>query len=153
MSKNRDALKFFQNFIREMIDIGGKNLPKSISASLGAKLGKLLRERGISGIENSLKKIYNVLNAKTKIKTIDDNILEITLKHSKKFCPIGGKINPERAEIIQNTICIPYTLAILNNLNSDLKYSAEIKNCILRSNNRICQYILTIEEKKSSNSQ
>ncbi len=149
MSKNRDALKFFQNFIREMIDIGGPNLPKSISASLGAKLGKLLKERGVSGIENSLKKIYNVLNAKTKIKSIGDNILEITLKYSKRFCPIGGKVNPERAEVIQSTICIPYTLAILNSLDSDLKYNVEIQDCILKSNNRICQYRLTIEEKKN----
>ena len=152
MSKNRDALKFFQNFIREMIDIGGSNLPKSISASLGAKLGKLLKERGVFGLENSLKKIYKVLSAKTKIKSIEDNIFQITLKYSKKFCPIGGKVNPERAEVIQDTICIPYTLAILNSLDSDLKYKVEIQNCILKANNRICQYRLTIEEKKNSSS-
>ena len=57
MSRNRDALKFFQAYIKEMIDVGGVNLPKSISVSLGAKLGKLLRERGLIGLENSLKKI------------------------------------------------------------------------------------------------
>jgi len=27
----KDALKFFQAYIREMIDIGGTNLPKAIS--------------------------------------------------------------------------------------------------------------------------
>ena len=47
MSKNKDALKFFQAFINEMIDVGGVNLPKSISVSLGAKLGKILKGRGI----------------------------------------------------------------------------------------------------------
>jgi len=30
-----------------MIDVGGPNLPKTISSSLGAKLGKLYKGRGI----------------------------------------------------------------------------------------------------------
>ena len=147
MSKNRDALKFFQNFIYQMIDIGGENLPKSISTSLGAKLGKMLRERGLIGIESSLKKIYTVLNAKTQIKSIDDNTLDITLKYSKKFCPIGGKFNPDKAELIQNTICIPYTTAILNSFHPEFKYESEILECILNSNNRHCRYILIKEPK------
>jgi len=75
MSKNKEALKFFQAYINEMIDIGGFNLPKSISSSLGAKLGKILKTRSPMSLENSLKKLYNVLNAKTKINTIDDNTL------------------------------------------------------------------------------
>lgn len=150
MSKNRDALKFFQNFIYQMIDIGGENLPKSISTSLGAKLGKMLRERGLIGIESSLKKIYTVLNAKTKIKSIDDKTLDITLKYSKKFCPIGGKFNPDKAELIQNTICIPYTIAILNSFHPEFKYESEILECILNSNNRHCRYKLIKEPKTTS---
>ena len=107
MTRNRDALKFFHNYIREMIDIGGPNLPKSISASLGAKLGKLLKKRGVSDLETSLKKIYNVLNAKTVIKPIDGNKLDISLRYRSRFCPLGGKYSPERAELIQNTLCFP----------------------------------------------
>ncbi len=151
MSKNRDALKFFQNFISQMIDIGGENLPKSISTSLGAKLGKMLKERGFIGVESSLKKIYNVLNAKTKIKTLNDDpkTLDITLKYSNKFCPIGGKVNPDKAELIQNTICIPYTIAILNSFDPEFKYESEILECILNSNNRHCRYKLIIKPKKS----
>ena len=152
MSRNRDALKFFQAYIKEMIDVGGVNLPKSISVSLGAKLGKLLRERGSTGLEDSLKKIYNVLNAKTQIKAIDDKTLEITLKYSKKFCPIGGKYNPDRAELIQNTICNPYTAAILNSSHPDFNYDSEILECILSSNNRHCRYRLIKEPKSGNNS-
>ncbi|MFX0024387.1 MAG: hypothetical protein ACFE9S_18860 [Candidatus Hermodarchaeota archaeon] len=147
MSKNRDALKFFQAYIKEMIDLGGANLPKSISASLGAKLGKLLQKRGVTSLENSLKRIYNVLNAKTTIKPIDDNTLEISLKYSHRFCPIGGKYNPDKSELIQNTICYPYTAAILNSSHPEFKYSAEIKECILNTNNRHCKYILYKEPK------
>ncbi|MFX1365870.1 MAG: hypothetical protein ACFFCE_17305 [Promethearchaeota archaeon] len=148
MSKNKDALKFFQAYINEMIDVGGVNLPKSISASLGAKLGKLLKNRGIEGVENNLKQIYNALNAKTQIKNIDNNTLEITISHASNFCPIGGKLNPERAELIRNTICIPYTRAILNTANPEIIYDIKTIECILESNNKNCVYQLI---KKSEN--
>ncbi|MCK4478998.1 MAG: hypothetical protein KAV01_00580 [Candidatus Lokiarchaeota archaeon] len=151
MPKNRDALKFFQAYIKEMIDVGGINLPKSISASLGAKLGKLLKQRGISGLENTLKRIYNVLNAKTQIKTIDDNTMEITLRYRSRFCPLGGKYNPDRAELIQNTICNPYTVAILNTTHPEYKYSAKIMECILNSNQKNCKYRLVKELKSIDN--
>ena len=147
MSKYHDALKFFQNFIYQMIDIGGENLPKSIATSLGAKLGKLLRDRGFSDVDSSLKQIYTVLNAKTKIKTLDDKTLDITLKYPKKFCPIGGKFNPDKAELIQKTICIPYTAAILSSFHSGYKYDYEIVECILNSNNKHCRYKLIKEPK------
>ncbi len=150
MPRNKDALKFFQNFLFEMIDIGGENLPKSIATSLGAKLGKILKERGYFGIESSLRRLYSVLNAKTRIKTIDDKTLDITLKYSKKFCPIGGKFNPNKAEIIQNTICIPYTAAILNSLHPEFRYSSKIVDCILNSKENHCRYILTKELKTSN---
>lgn len=151
MSKNRDALKFFQNFIYQMIDIGGENLPKSISTSLGAKLGKILKSRGIAEVQSGLKKIYNVLNAKTTIKSLDDNNLDVSLKYSKKFCPIGGKHNSERAKLIQETICIPYTTAILTSLNSDYTYKLEINECILKSNNKQCKYRLKFDKKSTNN--
>ena len=37
MSKNKDVLKFFQAYIKEMIDVGGNNLPKAISVKSGSK--------------------------------------------------------------------------------------------------------------------
>jgi hypothetical protein len=151
MTRNRDALKFFHNFIREMIDIGGPNLPKSISASLGAKLGKLLQNRGLSNLEGSLKKIYNVLNAKTKINHIDENTLDISLRYRSRFCPLGGKHNPERAKVIQDTLCVPYTIAILNTLNPDFKYKADIKECILESHGKKCHYLLLKKPKRNKN--
>jgi hypothetical protein len=115
---------------------------------LGAKLGKLLRERGVTGIENSLWKIYKTLEAKIKITTNDDNTYDISLKYSKNFCPIGGKFNPERANVIQNTICVPYTSSILNSLYPKLKFYPEFKECILNSNEKTCHYELRMEDKK-----
>ena len=147
MSKNKDTLKFFQSFIYEMIDIGGSNLPKSISSSLGAKLGKILKMRSPMSLDNTLKKIYSVFNAKTKINIIDDNTLEISLRYKNAFCPIGGKYNPDRVDLIQKSICIPYTNSILNTSHPEFKYNAEILDCILNTDNKICRYRLKKEPK------
>lgn len=146
MPKNREALRFFQAYINEMIDIGGENLPKSISASLGAKLGKILKERESLNLEERLIKIYSALNAKTKITSIDKNTREVIIKYRSNFCPIGGKYNPDRSDIIRNSICKPYTRAILQSLDPDRKYKTEIVDCILKSNRKNCQYLLTIDE-------
>ena len=87
-----DALKFLQAYIKEMISIGGENLPKTISARLGAKLAKLYKEKGISSIDSGLKKSYNVLDATAQInRKKNDKEIEVTIKHRKKFCPIGGR--------------------------------------------------------------
>ncbi|KKM79984.1 hypothetical protein LCGC14_1344410 [marine sediment metagenome] len=147
MSKNRGALKFFQSFIYEMIDIGGINPPKSISSSLGTKLGKILKTRSPMSLENSLMKIYNVFNAKTKINTIDNNTFEISLRYKKAFCPIGGKYNPDRVDLIQKAICIPYTIAILNTSYPEFKYNAEVLDCILHTGKKFCRYRLNKEPK------
>ncbi len=150
MSKNKDALKFFQAYINEMIDIGGVNLPKSISTALGAKLGKLLKKRGINGLENTLKQIYSALKAKTQIKSINDNTIEITVRHSSNFCPIGGKPNPERGELVRATICKPYTMAIITIAQPEIKYNIKTIECILDTNHKNCIYQL-IKESKDKN--
>jgi hypothetical protein len=144
----KDALKFFQNYVLEMIDIGGANLPKSISASLGAKLGKIYKKRGITGIEQCLAQSYKVLNATSNIQKIDENTLRVKLKYKKKFCPIGGKYNPEKAEAVHQSVCIPYTLGLLTEVNPNFKYVGEILECNLKSNKGVCEYTLKLEEKE-----
>lgn len=142
-----DALKFFQAYIKEMISIGGENLPKTISAGLGANLAKLYKEKGILNIEKGLKNSYSVLNAKAHITQINDNKYEVNIKHRKKFCPIGGKYNPDKANLIQKSICIPYTVGFLNEMDPQFKYSWEIHKCILESNENYCRYTLYLDKK------
>ena len=144
----KDALKFFQSYIIEMIDVGGSNLPKTISSSLGAKLGKLYKERGITGIENSLKQSYKVLNASPNIQKINDNTYKVTLRYKRRFCPIGGKHYPEKADLMQESLCKPYTSGFLNEIDPNFKYTGKILECNLKSNKGICTYILTLEEKE-----
>lgn len=146
----RDALKFFQAYIYEMIDIGGDNLPKAISTKSGAKLGKLYKRKGMPlNIESALNQIYTALKAKPMIKKLNDNTYEVVVKYRKKFCPIGGAPNRSRAKIFQENICIPYTRGFLNELFPQYKFDSEILNCIPLNDQRTCHYILKIQKKQS----
>jgi hypothetical protein len=131
-----------------MISIGGENLPKTISAGLGANLAKLYKEKGLSKIELGLKKSYTVLDAKAQINRISDSQLEIKIKHRKKFCPIGGKYDPNKADLIQKSVCIPYTVGFLNEMDSQFKYQWDIHECVLETNNHYCRYTLYLEKKE-----
>ncbi|UCD02169.1 MAG: hypothetical protein JSV23_03905 [Promethearchaeota archaeon] len=149
MSKTKDALKFFQVYIKEMIDIGGENLPKAISSKLGAKLGKMYKDRGLTlDIETALKQIYLALNGKPVIKQLNENRYEVIVKYSKKFCPIAGAYNPSRAPLFQDNICIPYTRGFLNELFPQFIFGEDFLSCIPLNNQRLCHYILKIENKK-----
>jgi hypothetical protein len=147
----KDALKFFHAYINEMIELGGKNLPRAVSTKLGSKLGELYKSRGLNtNIETALKRSYKVLGATPNIKKIDSNSYEVSIKHSKRFCPIGGKTNPSLASIIQDSICYPYTKSFLINMFPQYEFSANINRCILADNGKHCNYTLDVIEKNGS---
>jgi len=133
-----------------MIDIGGNNLPKAISTKSGSKLGKLYKKRGLTlDIGIALKQIYSVLKAKPSVRKLNNDTYDVTVKYSKKFCPIGGGHNPARAAIFQKNICIPYTRGFLNELFPQFTFESEILDCIPLNNHRTCHYILKIKNKKN----
>ena len=142
----KDALKFFQAYIKEMIDLGGDNLPRAIATKSGAKLGKLYKKRGLAlDFKTALKQAYIALKAKPIITKLNEQTYDVILKYSKKFCPIGGSYNPSRASIFQNNICRPYTLGFLNEIIPQFKIKIDFKNCIVASNQKTCHYILRME--------
>jgi len=144
----KDALKFFHAYVNEMIEVGGENLPRAVSTKLGAKLAALYKEKGINDLTTALETSYKALGASTSIKKIDENTYLIQLKHSKKFCPIGGKRNPTSAKTIQDSICFPYTRSFLTSLFPEFQFETEIKECIVDNSNSHCKYMLKV--KKSS---
>ena len=151
----KDNLKFFQAYIREMIEIGGENLPKAISTKLGIKLAKIYKNQGLAdNIESAIKQIYLDLNAKLKIKKIDNSTLEIIVTHPriirKNFCLIGGKYDPSRAQLFQKNICIPYTIGFLSEVAPDLQFEPTIKQCIIEHDVRTCRYNIKIKKKNTS---
>ncbi|MFX1389389.1 MAG: hypothetical protein ACFE9Z_04915 [Promethearchaeota archaeon] len=146
----KDALKFFHAYIREIIDVGGENLPKAISTKSGAKLGKIYKSKGgIMSIETSLKQIYSVLGAKPIIKKLNEKTYEVIIKYPKKFCPIGGGPNRSRINLFQQSVCIPYTRGFLNELFPQFHFESDILNCIPLDHHKNCHYILKIEKKSN----
>ncbi len=134
-----------------MIDIGGNNLPKAISAKFGAKLGKIYKEKSlVSNIESGLKQIYTAMNAKPIVKKLNDNQYEVIVKYSKGFCSIGGSNNSSRAHIFQENICIPYTKGYLNELFPQYKFEADIINCIPLNGGKTCHYMLKVSNRRNS---
>ena len=131
-----------------MIELGGENLPRAVSTKLGAKLAALYKEKNINDLTTALETAYKALGASTSIKKIDENTYLIQLKHSKKFCPIGGKSNPTSAKAIQDSICFPYTRSFLTSLFPEFQFETEIKECIVDNSNSHCKYMLKV--KKSS---
>jgi len=142
----KDALKFFHAYVNEMKEIGGENLPRAVSTKLGAKLAALYKEKGISDLTTALETAYKALGASTLIKKIEENTYLIKLKHSKKFCPIGGKSNPTSAKTIQDSICFPYTRSFLTSLFPESQFETEIKECIVDNSNSHCTYKLKVKK-------
>jgi len=142
----RDILKFFQAYVAEMIEIGGSNFPKTISSSLGEKLGKIYKTMEVVDIKDGLKKIYDLLEIPYEIRDLEDGKFEVEVKYDENFCPIGGEFNPEKAKLIQESICSPYIIGFLSELDTNYKYSGCVKQCILADNHKICRYIVEREE-------
>jgi hypothetical protein len=146
----KDALKFFHAYVREIIDVGGANLPKAISTKSGAKLGKIYKEKGgILDIESAFKQIYSVLGAKPIIKKINEKNYEVIVKYPKRFCPIGGAPNRFQSKDFQESICIPYTRGFLNEIFPDYEFEADILNCIPLDHHKNCHYILKVKKKNN----
>lgn len=148
---SEDALKFFITWISQCIEVGGPNLPKTISTLLGSKLAKIYKQRGINSFEKALKTSYGVLKGAADIVKKDENTFDVKVKYAKNFCPIGGKYDPNKAELFQKSICTPFTMGFLNAVDTKYKYEGEIHECILNSTGCMCQYTLHLEEKESNN--
>ncbi|MBD3254877.1 MAG: hypothetical protein GF383_07275 [Candidatus Lokiarchaeota archaeon] len=145
---SKDALLFFQAYLKEMISLGGENLPKTISSTLGAKLAKIYKAKGVATIEEGLKKMYEVINGKSKIRKISDTQYEVNTEYENNFCPVGGKFNPEIEEVVHKSICEPYTQGFLNQFDPSYTYKGEIKECILSSDNSHCIYDFIMNKKE-----
>lgn len=142
---NKAALKFFQTYIKELVEIGGFNLPCSISSRLGSKLGGIYKERGISNLQDGIIKSLKILNCSPTIVEKDSSTLEVKLEFPEDFCPIGGKNDPDKAKLIQKSICKPYTLGFVKEYRFHEMYDLEVKKCALEEEENICHYILTKE--------
>ncbi|MFO8017085.1 MAG: hypothetical protein R6U96_00475 [Promethearchaeia archaeon] len=146
---NTEALKFFHAYIREMINVGGPNFPKTISSHLGAKLAKVYTRRGIADMTEGLKKSYEAIEGIPTIEKVDENTFKVKTKYPGGFCPIGGSTDPENVELIQESICIPFSQGFLSELDPKNKYKHIVHDCILDSSEKYCSYTLKLEKREN----
>ncbi|GAG27382.1 unnamed protein product, partial [marine sediment metagenome] len=126
----------------------GSNLPKSISSILGSKLGKVYKSRGINDFMKALRMSYLALKGESDVRKVEEDIVEVKTIYSRNFCPIGGKHNPKNAKIFQDSICTPFTVSFISEIDSSFKFVGDIKECILNTNENTCHYLLHLEEKE-----
>jgi hypothetical protein len=148
---SREALKFFHSYVREMIDIGGPNLPKTISARLGSKLARIYKRMGVTDALEGLRESYRAIKGNPEIEKIGTNIYQVKTKYMRRFCPIGGSPkNGKQAGLVQNSICQPFTMGFLSELDPKFKYTGIVEECILDSNSKSCRFTLQLEDKSST---
>lgn len=110
----------------------------------------IYKEKGIDTIRFGLLRSYRVLSASPEIKEITTHEWEIKIKYEEHFCPIGGRAATSKKSLIQELIYIPYTIAFLNEMDSEYSYKITSKACILTSGNSISHYILRKTSKKEN---
>ena len=82
---SREALKFVHSYLRELIDVGGPNLPKTISTRLGAKLAKIYQKMGITDVIEGLRESYRAIKGNPDIVKVDDNTYEVKTRYIRKY--------------------------------------------------------------------
>jgi hypothetical protein len=136
-----DIIKFFQAFIRHMAKLGGKNLPKTISTSLGAELGKSYLKRQVTDWKSAITGMFEGMGGKIDIFEKEQNWV-LKIQYPSEFCPIGGKKDTERFEITTESICVPYIAGFLKILKGKLNKNPTVSHCIVREGGNTCEFMV-----------
>ena len=134
-----DIIKFFQAFVRQMVKIGGKNLPKTISSSLGSELGKSYLKKNVLDWKKALTGMITAMGGKLEIVEKEGSWLLIS-HYPTEFCPIGGKPDSVRFADTTDSICIPYLTGYLQGLRQKLTQNPLLTKCIVRDGGKTCEF-------------
>ncbi len=134
-----DIIKFFQAFIRQMIKVGGKNLPKTISSSLGGELGKYYLKNNVLDGKTALTGMIEGMGGKLEI-IEQNNAWILKIQYPVEFCPIGGKQDTVRFEDTTQSVCIPYLVGYLQALKMKLTQNPTLNKCIVRDGGCNCEF-------------
>ncbi|HME56009.1 MAG TPA: hypothetical protein VKM55_27645 [Candidatus Lokiarchaeia archaeon] len=144
-----DYLKFFQSFIASMVQIGGINLPKSVSTMLGRNLGEVYKKRGVTDPKEALGSMFKAMGGESVMfepleeETGEDilpmeNGFKVTTEYATEFCPIGGGLKPKRHSLFFEGICQPYASAFLASFRPGSKITLTCDRCVLKDGDNKC---------------
>ncbi len=138
MTVNLDIVKFFQAFIRQMAAVGGTNLPKTISASLGANLGRRYAQQGIPDWKEALPRMIEAMGGNLDVVECGGEV-SLKIRYLGGFCPIGGNLTPTHFESVTESVCKPYITGFLRALQVKLGHPPAIQRCIVRDGGTACE--------------
>nr|MDO8111196.1 hypothetical protein [Candidatus Sigynarchaeota archaeon] len=133
-----DYVKFFQSFIASMVQIGGINLPKSVSTMLGRNLGEVYKKRGITDQKVALESMFKAMGGKAVSFVDTQTGFKVTTEFPTEFCPIGGSVKPKRHNMFFEGICNPYASGFLSSFNPKEKVSLSFQKCVLKDADSKC---------------
>ncbi|GAB4331523.1 MAG: hypothetical protein Kow0069_39110 [Promethearchaeota archaeon] len=147
-----DIVKFFQAFVRQMVSVGGVNLPRTISTSLGAKLGQTYREKGVTDWKQALTSMIQGMGGSVEFVEEGEGAggaRVVNAKYFSDFCPIGGAPSrnktSERASLVVESICRPYVTGFLKGYFGDEKLAISFPRCIVKDGGNSCQLCLEVD--------
>lgn len=121
-----------------MVEMGGINLPRTISTMLGRNLGKIYKERGVTDQKVALTSMFKAMGGK-KVSFEDiENGYIITTEFPTDFCSIGGGLKPKRYNMFVESICFPYAKGFLSQFNPNATISVDCEACVLRDPDNKC---------------
>ena len=153
-----DYLKFFQSFVASMVQIGGINLPKSVSTMLGRNLGEVYKKRGVTDPKIALESMFKAMGGETvdfqpvyednpEVQATDEENADVqpveigfkvTTAYPTEFCSIGGSLKPKRFSMFFEGICNPYASAFLSSFLPGSKISLSCDKCVLKDGDNKC---------------
>ncbi len=136
---NGDILKFFQAFVRQMAEVGGVNLPKTISASLGANLGRRYALQGIPAWKDALPRMVEAMGGVLDVVEQGGEI-SLKIRYDCGYCPIGGIQSPAHFDSVTEGVCRPYLAGFLRSLKDNPGNLPAIQRCIVRDGGGTCEF-------------
>ncbi len=121
-----------------MAAVGGVNLPKTISASLGANLGRRYALQGIPDWKDALPRMIEAMGGSLDVVEQGGEI-SFKIRYECGYCPIGGNQSPAHFESVAEGVCKPYLAGFLRSLQVNIGYLPAVQRCILRDGGGTCE--------------
>ena len=146
-----DYLKFFQSFIASMVEIGGINLPRSVSSKLGRNLGEIYKKRGVNDVKTAIKSMFKAMGGEDVEFEESETGFTVITRYPSDFCPIGGSLKPKRHDMFVESICYPYARGFLSTFLPNTKIDLACKQCVLATGDNECRMDIEATERGSGN--
>ncbi|HMF30277.1 MAG TPA: hypothetical protein VKK79_02595 [Candidatus Lokiarchaeia archaeon] len=140
-----DIIKFFQSYIRQMVKIGGINLPKTISSAMGHDLAIRYLDHGVADWKEGLTGMISGMGGSIEINE-EEGHWTAKILYPTEFCPIGGQPGEQRSEVTAEAICKPYVSGFINAFGPKVAGTIKVNECMVRDCGNCCNMEFTFTD-------